>query len=65
MTYSQAAAKLPADAKWSASFGNPGFWGYVEYHRDDAANRYILANGHWDTSSNAWTFEVTSTSRAA
>ena len=58
MTYSEAASKLPADAAWSASFGNPGCGGYAEYHRDSQGNRYVLANGRWDESGDVWTFEV-------
>lgn len=58
MTYAQAASKLPPDTSWSCSFGNPGEGGYVEYHRDTAGNRYVLANGRWDEFGDVWTFEV-------
>ena len=57
MTYSQAIAKLPADAALSCTFGYPGVGGYAEYHRDAAGNRYVIANGRWDDPVKVWTFE--------
>jgi hypothetical protein len=42
MTYQEAKAKLPADAAWSCSFGNPGEEQYHEYWRA-AGRRYELA----------------------
>lgn len=44
-TYKEATDQLPADAKWSSSFGNPGEGAYCEYYRDAAGKRYIIANG--------------------
>ena len=60
MTYAQAAAKVPAEAQWSCSFGYPGEGGYVEYYRDAAGNRYVVGNGRWDeyTCPRVWTFEA-------
>jgi hypothetical protein len=46
--YSDAAAQLPADAKWSCSFGYPGEGGYSEYHRDTTGKRYVISNGKWN-----------------
>ena len=46
-SYSDAAAQLPLDAKWSSSFGHPGEGGYCEYHRDSAGKRYIIENGSY------------------
>lgn len=37
--------QLPANAKWSCSFGNPGEGGYVEYHRTPDGERWIVSNG--------------------
>ena len=56
MTYAQAAAQLPTDAKWSCSFGNPGGGrgGYNEYHRDRQGNRYVISNGTWDSNGETW-----------
>lgn len=47
MTYQQAIAQIPADAKWSSSFGYPGEGGYAEYHRDAAGKRWIIENGNY------------------
>ena len=58
MTYAQATAQLPANAKWSCSFGNPGEGGYTEYHRDAAGNRYEISNGRWDEGSDKWTIKT-------
>lgn len=45
-TYDEARAQLPAHARWTASFGNPGCGGYAEYWKDDASGqRYIIDNG--------------------
>ncbi|HTI81788.1 MAG TPA: hypothetical protein VL614_15170 [Acetobacteraceae bacterium] len=41
----EALKALPADAKWSCSFGNPGEGGYTEYHRTPAGERWIVSNG--------------------
>ena len=46
-TYQEAAAQLPADAKWSSSFGNPGEGGYTEYHHQPDGTRWIIGNGPW------------------
>ena len=51
-TYRDAAALLPADTKWSSSFGYPGEGGYAEYHRDSQGHRYMILNGRWG---DAWT----------
>jgi hypothetical protein len=53
-TYSEAAAQLPADAKWSSSFGYPGCSGYAEYHRTQDGRRYVIENGQWG---DAWTIK--------
>jgi hypothetical protein len=50
MTYAQAASKLPADSKWSWSFGNPGEGGYIEYHRAPNGERWEISNGLYDAS---------------
>ena len=42
MTEQEARARLPADAKWSSSFGYPGEERYVEYWRDAANRRFVL-----------------------
>lgn len=47
MTYSEAIETLPANAKWSSSFGNPGEGGYTEFHRTPDGTRYIIGNGTW------------------
>lgn len=39
-TLSDALKALPADAVWSASFGNPGESGYSEYHRASNGRRF-------------------------
>lgn len=57
-SYSEAAAQLPADAKWSSSFGYPGEGGYSEYHRDHDGNRYVIQNGPWDAGGNEWTMKA-------
>lgn len=54
-TYAETAAEVPADAKWSCSFGNPGESGYVEYYRTPAGERWIVANGSWDSPWPVWT----------
>ena len=43
-TYSEARNALPADAKWSCSFGYPGEGGYSEYWRVDG-KRFEVSNG--------------------
>lgn len=49
MTEQQAYAKLPADAKWSSSFGNPGNDRFSEYHRTPDGTRYEIGHvyGEW------------------
>jgi len=54
-TYNEATAMLPADAKWSCSFGYPGETGYVEYFRDRANNRFVIENGKWSDFEMCWT----------
>lgn len=54
-TYREASAFLPADTKWSSSFGYPGEGGYCEYHRDPAGKRYTIQNGQWG---DAWTIAM-------
>lgn len=56
-SYSAAAAALPADCVWSASFGYPGVGGYAEYHRDSRGDRYIIQNGEFG---DAWTMRPAS-----
>lgn len=46
-SYKEAAATLPAGAKWSASFGNPGQGGYSEYFRTAEGKRFAIENGSW------------------
>lgn len=48
MTYEEARAQLPADAKWFASFGLPGEGGYREFHRTPDGQWWRLTNGPWD-----------------
>ena len=48
MTETQAEAALPADAKWSCSFGNAGEGGYRAYFQAPSGKRYVVANGPWD-----------------
>lgn len=56
MTYNEALAALPTDAKWSSSFGYPGEGGYVEFHRDAHGVRYVIENGNWmDFAPFVWT----------
>jgi len=47
MTYNEALALIPSDAKWSASFGYPGEGGYTEFHRTPSGERWIIGNGTW------------------
>lgn len=46
-TYNEVAQQLPADAKWSCSFGYPGEGGYTEFQRDAAGNKYVIQNGQF------------------
>ncbi len=39
--------QLPADAKWSSSFGNPGEGGFTEFYRTPNGERWIISNGPW------------------
>ncbi len=48
MTYNEALRTLPADAKWSSSFGYPGEGGYTEFHRTPDGKRFEIANGPYD-----------------
>jgi hypothetical protein len=48
MSMSEAYALLPADAKWSASFGYPGEGGFTEYHRTTLGERWVISNGPWN-----------------
>ena len=47
LTQAQARALIPADAKLSSSFGNPGEGGYVEYFTRPSGQRWALSNGPW------------------
>lgn len=50
MTFLEARKSLPAFARWSSSFGNPGEGGYTEYwrvRRGDHTERYEISNGSW------------------
>ena len=47
MTSKEAYARLPADAKWSCSFGNPGDAGFCEFFRTPDGKRYEVSNGRW------------------
>lgn len=47
MTYSEAFAMLPPNAKWSSTFGNPGEGGFVEYWHEPNGQRWIISNGPW------------------
>lgn len=58
MTQTQAYDTLPAGAKWSSSFGNPGEGGYTEFWRTAEGKRYVVANGKYDAISPfLWTVE--------
>lgn len=46
-TYHEAAEALPAGAKWSSSFGNPGEGGYCEFFRTPEGKRFQITNGTW------------------
>lgn len=47
-TYQEATALLPADARWSSCFGNPGDGGYCEYFRTKAGERFTISNGDYN-----------------
>jgi hypothetical protein len=47
-TYSDAAATLPNDAKWSCSFGYPGCGGFKDCFRDSQGRLFTISNGSWD-----------------
>lgn len=58
-TYAEAAAALPAEAKWTASFGYPGEGGYTEYHRTPEGKRFKISNGSWaEAPPFIWTMEA-------
>ena len=38
---------LPADAKWSCSFGNPGQGGFTEVYRAPNGDKYEITNGFY------------------
>lgn len=59
MTYSEAAAMLPAGSVWSSSFGYPGEGGYVEYHRTPDGERWTIKNGtsYLDSAPFCWSCE--------
>lgn len=58
MNYKQAMQKVPADAEWSSSFGNPGEGGYVEYYRASDGSRWKMSNGSYlETAPFAWAVE--------
>lgn len=44
-TSHEAQALLPATAKWSSSFGNPGSPGFHEYYRTPDGSRFCISNG--------------------
>ena len=46
MTQNEALALLPADAKWSCSFGNAGEGAFVEHYRTPDGYRWIVSNGN-------------------
>jgi hypothetical protein len=55
-SYGAASSVLPADATWSASFGNPGCGGYVELFRTPRGERFTISNGRYDdVAPFAWT----------
>lgn len=43
MTYQAAINSIPADAKWSSSFGYPGEDNYSEFWRDTKNTRYEIS----------------------
>jgi hypothetical protein len=49
MTEAQAFNQLPANAKWSSSFGNPGNDRFSEYYRTPDGVRYEIGHvyGEW------------------
>jgi hypothetical protein len=57
MTKRQAYDQLPADAKWSSSFGYPGEGGFCEYYRDGNGKRYMIENGSWSSDGSEWTMK--------
>lgn len=48
MTYQDAITKVPAGAKVTSTFGNPGDGGYAEFHRAPDGRRWQITNGQWD-----------------
>ncbi len=38
---------LPADAKWSCSFGNPGESNFNEIYRTPGGDRWVISNGQY------------------
>lgn len=55
MTSQEAYAKLPANAKWSSSFGNPGEGGFSEFYRTPDGKRFEIGNGRFG---DEWSFRV-------
>jgi hypothetical protein len=47
MTMTEAYAQLPADAKWSCSFGQPGNGGFEERFRQPNGTLFVISNGQW------------------
>lgn len=47
MTSQEAYAQLPAAAKWSSSFGNPGEGGFTEFYRTPDGKRFEIGNSRW------------------
>lgn len=47
MTRKEAYAALPANAKWSCSFGYPGEGGFSERFKTPEGKRYEISNGRW------------------
>lgn len=43
----EALNQLPADAKWSCSFGYPGEGGFTEFYRQPDGTKWIITNGQW------------------
>lgn len=39
--------QLPADAKWSCSFGNPGEGRFTEFFRQPDGTKWAITNGSW------------------
>ena len=57
MSRNEAYSLLPADAKWSCSFGYPGEGGFTEYYRDAKGERWVIKNGPWSGFGDEWSCE--------